>query len=145
MRLRIFLEQNKALLAGDVLAIAVVTAAGFATHGTLGTAGTRMLTTFLPALLAWFLIAPYLGVYRPENTLEWRQLWRPFWAMILAAPLAAWLRGVMLGNAAIQPVFVAVMGLFSALGMLTWRSLYLVGKRSRQNRSQFKQGPQQHG
>ena len=126
MRLSSFLNRNRALLAGDVLALAVVTAAGFATHGTLATAGARLLTTFLPVTLAWFLIAPFLAVYDPEKIMAKRELWRPFWAMILAAPLAAWVRGLLLGNAAILPVFVAVLGIFSALGMLVWRSLYLV-------------------
>ena len=52
-----------------------------------------------------------------------RQLWRPFWAMVLAAPLASWLRGVWL-NAPIMPIFVLVLGGFSALGILAWRAVY---------------------
>jgi len=52
-----------------------------------------------------------------------RQLWRPFWAMVLAAPLASWLRAVWL-NAPILWLFVLVLGGFSALGILAWRALY---------------------
>ncbi len=111
------------LVIGDALTMALVTAVGFASHGTLGTAGMRMLTTYVPLLVAWFLIAPYLGVYDLEFAGEIRQLWRPFWAMVLAAPFAAWLRGAWLGTA-ILPIFVVVLGGFSALGILAWRILY---------------------
>jgi hypothetical protein len=115
--------QISVLLSGDVITLALVTGFGFATHGTLDTAGFRMLTTFIPLLIAWMAAAPFLGAYDPERALDARQLWRPLWAMILAAPLAAWLRGAWL-NAPIMPVFVLVLGGFSALGMLAWRALY---------------------
>ena len=111
------------LLAGDALTLFLVTLYGFASHNELDSAGTRMLTTFLPLLLAWLFIAPHLGVYDPERTLEPRQLWRPFWAMVLAGPMAGWLRGVMLGQP-ILPVFVVVIGGVSALALLVWRSIY---------------------
>jgi hypothetical protein len=143
-RFQSFLVENRALLVGDVLAMALVTAVGFATHGTLATAGARLLTTFIPLVVAWFLVAPHLGVYNRSMTLEARQLWRPFWAMILAAPLAAWLRGLLLGNAAILPIFVAVLGLFSALGMLAWRASYGWALRRRLEPERLTQGPQ-HG
>jgi hypothetical protein len=82
-----------------------------------------MLTTFLPLTAAWLLVAPHLQVYNRQNILNWQQLWRPFWSMILAAPLAAWLRGLILG-APILPVFVIILGGVSALGILTWRGIY---------------------
>jgi hypothetical protein len=135
MKLRFFLKQNGGLMIGDMLTLAGVTLVGFATHGELTTAGVRLLTTFFPLALAWFLIAPFLGVYDRKRIMVKRELWRPFWAMILAAPLAAWVRGLMLGNAAIQPVFVAVLGIFSALGMLAWRSLYLLVGQRRQTKA----------
>ena len=53
------------LLAGDIVTFALVTIFGFATHGTLDSAGMRMLTTFLPVLAAWLLFAPFFGVYQP--------------------------------------------------------------------------------
>ena len=117
-------KQLGLLLAGDLAAIGIVTLAGFATHGTAGTAGARMLTTFIPLTLAWFLTAPFLGAYNLPWTASYRQLWRPFWAMVLAGPLAAVLRGFMLGNAPILPIFVVVLGGVGALGMLAWRALY---------------------
>ncbi len=115
--------QRYYLIIGDILTLAVVTVIGFASHGTAGTAGSRMLTTFIPLLAAWLLIAPHLKVYDHDVPLDGRQLWRPFWAMVLAGPMAAWLRGLIL-NAPILPIFVIILGGVSALAILAWRGLY---------------------
>lgn len=111
------------LVAGDVLILGLVTLTGFASHDELGTAGTRMLTTFVPLVLAWFLISPWLSVFRAEITANPRQLWRPFWAMVLAGPMAAWIRGAWLQRP-IVPIFVVVLGGISALALLAWRLIY---------------------
>jgi hypothetical protein len=111
------------LIIGDILTLAIVTVIGFASHGTAGTAGSRMLTTFFPLLAAWLLIAPHLKVYDHDAALDGRQLWRPFWAMVLAGPMAAWLRGLLL-NSPILPLFVIILGGVSALAILAWRGLY---------------------
>jgi hypothetical protein len=108
-------------LVGDAIVLALVTVAGFARHNTLGSAGTRMLATFLPLLIAWLLVAPFVGAFDPEKLGDARQLWRPFWAMVLAAPLGALLRGLWLGQP-IDPVFVIVIGGISALALLAWRA-----------------------
>ena len=113
------------LVIGDILTLCIVTISGFASHGTAGTAGSRMLTTFIPLVAAWFLISPYLDVYDRQKVLDWRHLWRPFWSMVLAAPMAAWMRGVIL-NSPILPLFVVILGGFSALGILAWRALFLL-------------------
>ena len=112
------------LIAGDLAVILVVTLFGFASHGTLGTAGARMLSTFFPLLIGWFAVAPFLLVYNPKMAAAPAQLWRPFWAMVIAAPLAAFLRGVWL-NTAILPLFVFVLGGISSLTILIWRGIYL--------------------
>ena len=111
------------ILVGDALTLAIVTLFGFASHGTLDTAGSRMLTTFLPLMVAWLLVAPHLRVFDAELAVDAPQLWRPFWAMILAAPLAAWLRGAWL-DAPILPVFVLVLGGIAALAILVWRGVF---------------------
>ena len=119
--------QNRAnryvLIAGDIITLAIVTIIGFASHGTADTAGTRMLTTFIPLVAAWLLIAPHLKVYDREIAKEGRQLWRPLWAMVLAAPMAAWLRGLIL-NSPILPIFVFILGGVSAVAILIWRGFY---------------------
>ena len=115
--------QRFVLIAGDISTLAIVTVIGFASHGTADTAGSRMLTTFIPLVVAWFLIAPFLQVYDNQISLDGRQLWRPLWAMILASPMAAWLRGLML-NSPILPVFVIILGGVSAAAILVWRGIY---------------------
>jgi ABC-type xylose transport system permease subunit len=118
--------KNTILILGDILAIAVVTVIGFATHGEADLSFLpRMLASFLPLTLAWFLLAPWFGLFQPEVTSNPRQLWRPVLAMLFAAPLAALLRGLWL-NAPIIPVFAVVLASTSALGILLWRGIYLV-------------------
>lgn len=115
--------QRFVLIAGDIITLAIVTVIGFASHGTADTAGSRMLTTFIPLVVAWFLIAPFLQVYDNQNSRNGRQLWRPLWAMILASPMAAWLRGLMLSSP-ILPVFVIILGGVSAVAILVWRGIF---------------------
>jgi hypothetical protein len=127
--------QNQAnhivLILGDIITLAIVTIIGFASHGTADTAGARMLTTFVPLVVAWFLVAPFFQVYKIDNALIGRQLWRPVWAMVIAAPLAAWLRGMMLSSP-ILPVFVVILGGASVVAIMVWRVLFwLVASRLR--------------
>lgn len=113
------------LVAGDSLVLGLVTTYGFASHDMLGTAGWRMFSTFGPLLLSWFLISPHLLVFDLDRTAQPGQLWRPFWAMVLAGPLAAFLRGMLL-NAPIIPLFVIVLGGTAAIALLIWRTLFLI-------------------
>jgi hypothetical protein len=113
------------LYIGDIVTIAIVTMIGFASHGTLSDAGSRMLSTFIPLLISWFLAAPFLGLYDPEKIINYRELWRVVLAGVFAAPLAALLRGILL-NAPVQTVFVLVLGGVSILGMLIWRAVYMI-------------------
>ncbi len=112
------------LILGDFVVFAVITVTGFSRHGELSGAGLRLFTTFLPLCLAWGLVAPWLGIFDLSRSARASQLWRPLLAMILAAPLASWLRGAWL-NESIPPVFVLVIGAFSALGILIWHALWL--------------------
>ena len=113
------------LVLGDIISVVIITLAGFLFHGELSTVPPyRILATLLPVLIAWVLIAPWLGLYQAEIYVNWKELWRAGWAVILAAPLAALLRSLMLGNLPILPVFVAVLGATSALGMIIWRGIW---------------------
>lgn len=123
--------KNTTPILGDILAIAVVTVVGFATHGEADLSFLpRMFAAFLPVTLAWFLLAPWFGLFQPEVTSNLRQLWRPVLAMLFAAPLAAILRGLWL-NAPIIPLFAVVLASTSALGMLLWRGIYLLLSRDK--------------
>ena len=123
------------LILGDLLAILAVTMVGFYSHYR-EISGWRWLTTFFPVTAAWFVTAPWLGVYRMDLAYKGRELWRPALAAFLSAPMAAWLRGILL-NGAISPVFVLVLGLTNLLGFLIWRSVWVfLGNRTTSNRTQ---------
>jgi len=113
------------LVIGDTLAIFITTLVGFITHseGNLSFLP-RFLAAFIPITIAWFLLAPWFGLFQPEITSNPKQLWRPVLAMIFAAPLAVVFRGLIL-NAPIIPIFAIVFGTTSAFGMVIWRGLYL--------------------
>ncbi len=112
------------LVAGDAAALALTTLIGFAAHGELQPALLpRTLSTFLPLLAGWFLISPWLGLFDLALAAQGRRLWRPPLAMLLGAPLAGVLRGVLLG-AEVVPLFVLTLGVSAAFFLLLWRGLY---------------------
>jgi hypothetical protein len=124
-------KQTGFLIAGDVIAILVVTLIGFATHGETNLSVLpRMLATFLPLLVSWFLAAASLRLFEPDVTLNPRQLWRPLAAMLFAGPLAALLRAFWLGSVVI-PIFGLVLTGSAGLGMLLWRSLWYLVRRAK--------------
>lgn len=112
------------LVLGDLLAIALVTFIGFATHGEAGLAFLpRMAAAYFPLTISWFLLAPSLGLFQPDVVSTPRQLWRPALAAFFVAPFAAVLRGFLL-NAPIIPIFAAVLATTLALGMVIWRGVW---------------------
>ena len=118
------LRTNWILLAGDILAIAIITLVGFVTHNEADISFLpRMAAVFFPVIVAWFLLAPWFGLFQEEIVYNARQLWRPALSAIFAAPLAAVLRGFIL-NAPIIPIFAIVLGSTLALGIVLWRGLY---------------------
>ncbi|NJC95211.1 MAG: DUF3054 domain-containing protein [Anaerolineae bacterium] len=124
------LKSNQFLIAGDILAIVIVTVIGFATHGEADLSFLpRMLAAFVPLTVSWFLLAPWFGLFQQEITSNPRQLWRPVYAMLFAAPLAAVVRGFLL-NAPIIPIFAVVLASTSAFGILIWRGLYFLLSRN---------------
>lgn len=134
------MTQNRSvLILGDILAIGLVTIVGFATHGETDLSFLpRMAATFFPLVIAWFLLAPRLGLFQDEIIHNARQLWRPALTALFAAPLAAVLRGFIL-NAPIIPIFVVVLGVTSTLGMFVWRTIwYWITKRISPDRNQSK-------
>jgi hypothetical protein len=52
------------LILGDILAILITTLIGFATHEELNVSFIgRMSAAFFPLTLAWFLLAPWFGLF----------------------------------------------------------------------------------
>jgi hypothetical protein len=114
------------LYVGDVLALIITTLIGFATHGELNSEFLpRIFAALIPLIIAWFLLAPWFGLFQPDITSNPKQLWQPVLAMIFAAPLAVVLRGLIL-NAPILPIFAIVFGATSALGMVIWRGAFIL-------------------
>lgn len=112
------------LILGDILAIAILTYIGFATHGETDVSYIpRMGTTFFPVLVGWFLIAPWLGLFDEQVIVNPKLLWRILLAMVFVAPLTVILRATLLHSAA-QPLFALILGGSNALGMLAWRAMY---------------------
>jgi hypothetical protein len=123
--MRLFTNSRQYLaLAGDVICLGIVILIGFSSHGTLGTAGLRILSTLVPLVLSWWLISPFFGLYHPQAFGDVRQLWRPLYAMAFVVPLGAWVRGLILGLP-IQPVFVAVIFATCASAVVLWRAILL--------------------
>jgi hypothetical protein len=116
--------KNYILILGDLIAIALITIIGFATHGEADISFLpRMATTFFPLSVSWFLLAAVMGLFSQETVSKLKQLWRPALVAFFAAPFAAVLRGFIL-NAPIIPIFAAVLAASSALGLLLWRMIY---------------------
>jgi len=124
------MNKKTIIILGDILAIAILTFIGFATHGeTDSSYFLRMGTTFFPVLVSWFLIAPWLGLFDEQVIANPKLLWRILLAMFFVAPLAVILRAVLL-HSAVQPLFALILGGSNALGMLMWRGIYLLVARS---------------
>ena len=113
------------LYLGDALILLSTTLVGFVTHGETDLSFLpRFLAVFLPLAVAWFLLAPWFGLFEQEISSSSKQLWRPVLAMLFVVPLAVVIRGLIL-NAAILPVFAVVLGATAALGIVIWRGLYV--------------------
>lgn len=117
---------------GDTAVLVVMTVVGFATHLTLGDVG-RMFITGLAALAAWAAVAGPMGAYRVEVIENPHGVWRVAWAWTIAAPLATFLRAVVLARD-IPPVFVVVVILTNGFALMAWR-LYLGWSLARSYRS----------
>jgi flagellar biosynthesis protein FliQ len=112
------------LIAGDILALGIITVIGFASHGETDLSFVpRMLTTFIPLVISWFLIAPWLRLFDRQVTSNVKQLWRPPLAMLLAAPMTSILRATFLNSIAL-PLFTLILGGSAAIGMLVWRGVW---------------------
>ena len=114
------------LFIGDIVALGIVTIIGFTAHGEANTSFLpRMAAAFVPLVISWFVIAPWLGLFQDEVIRNAKQLWLPALAMLFAGPLAVVIRGLIL-NEPIPPIFAVVLSVTSALGMVIWRALYFL-------------------
>jgi DUF3054 family protein len=122
---------TRILIIGDILAIALLTLIGFASHGELTVAFVpRMAAAFLPLLAGWLLLAPILSLYQENVTRSAGQLWRPAFVMLFAGPLATVVRGLLL-NAPVIPIFAVVLTTTGAACLTIWRLAWMLLKRRR--------------
>jgi len=123
-------RMKKYILAiGDALTLLIVTLIGFTTHGESKLSFLpRMAATYIPLLVAWFLLAPWMQLFDAKINSNLKQFWRPALTMLFAGPLAVVLRGLFL-NAPIIPIFAVVLSATSALGLMIWRVVFLFWNR----------------
>ncbi len=113
------------LILGDLIAIAILTVIGFASHGETDISYLpRMAATFVPLTVGWFALAPALGLFDAERIGNACQLWRPALTAFFAAQLATILRGLWL-QSDVLPLFGIILGASSALGMVVWRGIWI--------------------
>ena len=123
--------KHTTLIAGDTLALAIVTLVGFATHAEFAASFLpRMAASLIPLLIGWFLLAPSLGLFETRTTGAISELWRPAFVMLFAGPFAALLRGIALASPVI-PSFAVVLSLTGAVALTLWRGLYILLRRGR--------------
>ncbi len=114
---------------GDLCVTALVTFAGFVSHGEAALSFLpRLLITLLPLTAGWFLLAPWFGLFNLKIISSPGQFWRVWVVMLFVAPLAGLIRAALLIENAI-PVFVLVLGTTSALGLSVWRLIFSLLKR----------------
>jgi len=113
------------LIIGDIIALAIMTVIGFATHGEVGLSFlARMGAAFFPLLAAWLISARPYGLFDEQAALNPKTLWQILPAMLLAAPLAVILRAALLRSMG-QPLFALILGVTNTLALLTWRWFYI--------------------
>jgi hypothetical protein len=114
------------LIIGDIFTVIVVMAIGFAMHGETSFAFLpRFIAICLPLAVAWFLLAPWLGLFQIEITANAKQLWRPVFVAFFAGSMAVVTRGLIL-NSPIIPLFAVIASVTFAMGILLWRGIYFL-------------------
>ncbi len=110
------------LVAGDMLVVLAITLFGYHSHNQ-SLVGLHWMSTFLPVVFSWGLIAPWFGLYNAEVVKNPWQVWRILPALLLATPLAVLLRSLWLERPVIW-IFVLVLGGILLLAFSIWRLLW---------------------
>ncbi|MDE3229123.1 MAG: DUF3054 domain-containing protein [Chloroflexota bacterium] len=119
------------LIVGDALCFLLFAGLGRDTHGEatgLGALGQVALTA-LPFALAWFIVSPWLGVYRraATNTIR-RMLTRTWLAWACAYPVALGLRVLLAPDHKMPITFAIVILLANAVILGLWRLAVALGE-----------------
>ncbi|MFN8453221.1 MAG: DUF3054 domain-containing protein [Anaerolineae bacterium] len=117
------------LVIGDVLVLLLFVWVGRGTHSLPGSDIAAALATAAPFVLGWFVVAPWLGLYKAGVSQNLAKLLpRLLLAWLIAGPLSALLRAIFQGRPlpeGIIPIFVLVTTGFGFAFFLVWRLIYL--------------------
>lgn len=114
---------------GDVVVLIVLTIVGFASHSTLDET-VRMIVTTAGVLVAWAIVAPWFGAFSAEAITRWNGVWRVALAWAVAAPVAGFLRGLLL-DLVVSPTFILVTIAVNGAALVAWRVGFAVVHRRR--------------
>ena len=112
----------RSAIIGDAVVLVAITAAGFLTHSTLDETW-RLAITTLGVLLAWALVAPWYGAFSTIVLTRPTAVWRVGWAWAIAAPVAGFIRALVLG-VAVSATFVLVLVAVNGVVMVAWRATF---------------------
>ena len=104
---------------GDVVVLIVLTIVGFASHSTLDET-VRVIVTTAGVLVAWAIVAPWFGAFTTETITRWSGVWRVALAWAVAAPVAGFLRGLLL-DLVVSPTFILVTIAVNGAALVAWR------------------------
>lgn len=111
------------LLIDDAVAIFAITFIGLNFHNMEAVLFERLPYTAVPYIAAWVAAAAALQLYDVKLATRPAELWRVVAAAAVAALPAAALRSLLLGTPLV-PIFVVVMGLAVAVGLLISRGIF---------------------
>ncbi len=115
------------LVAGDTLAFLAFAAIGRNTHGeAVGLAAIpQIIQTAAPFAIAWFIVAPFVGVYRRDLVANPRKMAkRTVIACVLSWPVAMILRGIFVDHGIPPYTFALITLVFNTAILLIWRWPY---------------------
>lgn len=107
------------VIIGDVVVLVGMTVFGFLTHSTMDETW-RLLVTTLGVLVAWGLVAPWFDTLSERTLRRPSAVWKVALAWTIAAPFAAFLRGLVLG-VGISATFVLVLIGTNGPVLVLWR------------------------
>lgn len=115
-----------ALAAGDLLAFHIVTAVGLLSHSRLASLEglIEVATIATPLAAGWFVVAPFLGLFRPAVAGRvGPALGRTALAWLLALPISL-LLWALVRQKSVQWVFALVTFVTNLIALLGWRGLF---------------------
>jgi len=107
---------------GDVVVLIVLTVIGFASHSTLDETW-RLLVTTVGVLVAWAIVGPWFGVFSTQVLTRRLAVWKVALAWAIAAPVAGFLRGLVL-DLSVSATFILVTIAVNGAALVIWRAAY---------------------